>query len=77
MIRARCEPAETALPNRSLMKNKKRREGESDYSDIAYLNFREEHRCHGQTMTDGHASTRKRQQPLNTKRLKRKKNFTN
>lgn len=61
VIRARCEPAETALPNRSLMKNKKRSEGESGYSDITYLNFREEHRCHRQTMTDGHATTRKKE----------------
>lgn len=28
VIRARCEPAETAVPNRSLMKNKKRRKRE-------------------------------------------------
>lgn len=28
VIRALCEPAETSLPNRSLMKNKKRREKE-------------------------------------------------
>lgn len=77
MIRARCEPAETALPNRSLMKNKKRRGGESDYSDITYLNLREKHRCHRQTMRDGHAATRKKEKSLNTRRLGRKKNFTN
>lgn len=47
MIRARYELAETGIPNRSLMKNKtKEREGESGYSDIIYLNFREEHRCY-------------------------------
>lgn len=52
VIRVRCEPAETVLPNRSLMKNKKRREGVSNYSDITYLNFREEHRCHRPRQVD-------------------------